>query len=566
MLKNIVNHGIYGKEPLYEVREITTLRDLFESSTTLYENNVAFLQKYGLNASYKEITYKEYKDDVYSFATGLLKLGLKDKRIAVIGESRYEWVCTYTAVVCGVGTIIPIDKELPYDEVKFLLDFSEASCVVCSKSMLNKMPELLNATPMCICMDTHEDCKSFDEICIMGKREILSGDNTYKNITVQPEDINVILFTSGTTGTAKGVMLTHKNICTTLMNALSLFHIEPNDRSFSVLPIHHTFECMGTFLCFIYSGASVAFCQGLKYLVKNMQEAKPTMVCVVPMILEAIRKNIEKGIEKKGKTETVKKGVKISRALLKIGIDVRRKLFKDIIDNFGGDLRSFLVGAAMVNPETLAFYRDLGIDCLEGYGMTECAPFVAVNRFSHYRDDSVGLILPEMEIKVVNPDSNGVGELAVKGENVMAGYYKNQEETDKVLVDGWMMTGDLGYVDKGFIYLTGRAKNLIITDNGKNVYPEEIEEYLLRSSYIAECMVYAGDDNKIAAKIYPNFEEVENKFGKEYTDEALENLIGEEIKAINKNIPSYKAIAKFSIRKEEFIKTTTKKIKRTANM
>lgn len=566
MLKNIVNHGIYGKEPLYQVRDISTLRDLFESSTTLFENRIAFLQKYGQNTPYKEITYKEYRDDVYSFATGLINLGLKDKKIAVIGESRYEWVCTYTAVVCGVGTIIPIDKELPYEEVKFLLDFSESSCVVCSKAMLSKMPELMNATDMCICMDAYDGCKSFDEVCIMGKKSLLDGDKTFENITVEPDDINVILFTSGTTGTAKGVMLSHKNFCTTIVNSMALFQIKPTDRAFSVLPIHHTFECSGTFLCFIFSGASVAFCQGLKYLVKNMQEAKPTMVCVVPMILEAIRKNIEKTLEKKGKTETVKKGIKISKGLLKVGIDVRRKLFKEIIATFGGNLNSFLVGAAKVNPETLAFYRDIGIDSLQGYGMTECAPFVAINRFCRNRDDSVGLPLPEIEIKVVNPDKNGIGELAVKGENVMAGYYKNQEETDKVLIDGWMMTGDLGYIDDGFIYLTGRAKNLIITDNGKNVYPEEIEEYLLRSKYIEECMVYAGDDNKISAKIFPNFEEVEGLLRKEYTDEQLNELIGEEIKAINKDIPLYKAIASFSIRKEEFVKTTTKKIKRTANM
>lgn len=566
MLKNIVNSGIYGKEALYEVREVSTIREILETSTTLFKDNIAFMQKYGLNAPYKEITYGQFKDDVYSFGTGLISMGLKDKRIAVIGESRYEWACTYMSVVCGVGTIIPIDKELPFEEVKFLIEFSEASCVVCSKAVLNKMPELLTVTDKCICMENVSECECFDEVCIRGKKEIMSGNDVYKNITVVPDDINIILFTSGTTGTAKGVMLSHKNICCTIVNSLSLFQIKPTDRSFSVLPIHHTYECTGTFLCFFYSGASIAFCQGLKYLVKNMQEAKPTMVCVVPMILEAIKKNIEKTLEKKGKTETVKKGIKISKAMLKIGIDVRRKLFKEIINNFGGNLNSFLVGAAKVNPDTLEFYRNIGIDSLQGYGMTECAPFIAINRFCRYRDDSVGLPLPEIMVKIANPDKNGVGEIAVKGENVMKGYYKNQEETDKVLVDGWMLTGDLGYLKDGFIFLTGRVKNLIITDNGKNVYPEEIEEYLLRSKYIEECMVYAGDDNKIAAKIFPNFDEVEAVLGSEYSDEALNGLISDEIKKINKEIPLYKAIAQFSIRKEEFIKTTTKKIKRTANM
>jgi len=566
MLKNIVNKGIYGKDPLYQVRDVSTIRDIMESSTTLFKDNIAFMQKYSLNSPYKEITYQEFRDDVFSFGTGLISMGFKDKRIAVIGESRYEWACTYMSVVCGVGTIIPIDKELPYEEVKFLIEFSEASCVVCSKAILNKMPELINVTEKCICMENIGECESFDEVCIRGKREIMAGNNVYEKLTVQPDDVNIILFTSGTTGTAKGVMLTHKNICSTIMNTLSLFQIKPTDRSFSVLPIHHTYECTGTFLCFFYSGASIAFCQGLKYLVKNMQEAKPTMVCVVPMILEAIRKNIEKTLEKKGKTETVKNGIKISKAMLKLGIDIRRKLFKEIIATFGGNLNSFLVGAAKVNPETLAFYRDIGIDSLQGYGMTECAPFIAINRFCRGRDDSVGLPLPEVEVKIVNSDKYGIGEIAVKGDNVMKGYYKNQEETDKVLIDGWMMTGDLGYIKDGFIFLTGRVKNLIITDNGKNVYPEEIEEYLLKSKYIEECMVYAGEDNKIAAKIFPCFEEVERTLGSQYSDENLQELISDEIKAINKEIPLYKSIAQFTIRKEEFVKTTTKKIKRTANM
>jgi len=566
MLNNIANSKIYGKEPLYTVRDVSTIREILESSTSLFGDRIAFMQKYGINSPYKEITYKEFRDDVYSFGTGLLKLGFKDKKIAVIGESRYEWACTYMSVVCGVGTIIPIDKELPYDEVKYLLDFSEASCVVCSKTILNKMPEIMTATSQCICMEAYENCMSFDQVCIMGRKKIMDGNSDYANLTVNPDDVNIILFTSGTTGTAKGVMLTHKNICSTIVNSMALFQITPEDRSFSVLPIHHTYECTGTFLCFYFSGASIAFCQGLKYLIKNMQEAKPTMVCVVPMILEAIRKNIEKTLEKKGKTATVKKGIKISRAMLKVGIDIRRKLFKEIIATFGGNLNSFLVGAAKVNPETLAFYRDIGIGSLQGYGMTECAPFIAINRFCRYRDDSVGLPLPEVQVRVVNPDKNGIGEIAVKGDNVMKGYYKNQEETDKVIVDGWMLTGDLGYVKDGFIFLTGRAKNLIITDNGKNVYPEEIEDYLQRSEYIEECMVYAGDDNKIAAKIYPNFEAVEAKLGDGYTDDMLNNLISEEIKEINKNIPLYKAVAQFSIRKEEFIKTTTKKIKRAANM
>ncbi len=567
---NIVNHGIYGKEPLFEVYEINTLKDMFEQSTKKHESLTAFLQKPDAKSPYAETTYAKFREDVYALATGLIGMGLKDKKIAVIGENRYEWALSYMSVVTGVGTVVPIDKELPYDEVKYLLDFAECSAVICSSKMLRVKPELAEYEN-CICMDERDGMLTLAGVMAKGKELLAGGDTTYADSKVEPDDVNIILFTSGTTGVAKGVMLSHRNICSNIMNTCAVFKIGPEDRVFSLLPLHHTYECTCDFLCEIYAGASIAYCQGLKYIVKNMQESQPTMFFAVPLVLESIHRMLLKTLEKKGKTKTVKMGIKISKILLKLGIDIRRKLFGEIIDQFGGKLKMFLVGAAHIDGNILQFFTDLGITSIQGYGMTECSPLIAANRVCRHRNESAGLPIPEMLVKVDSPDADGVGEILVKGENVMVGYYKNQEETDKVLRDGWLHTGDMGYIDDGFIYLTGRGKNVIITSNGKNVFPEEIESYLCRSPYILESLVYeseAENEEKrvITAQVYPDFAEVEQRLGEDYTEEALNNLIADEIKAINKTIPQYKAVAKFIVRKEEFVKTTTQKIKRSANI
>ncbi len=569
VFKNIVNEGIYGKEPLFEVREISTIRDMFESSTKMFASRTAFMQKPDKNSPYKKITYNKFRDDVYGFATGLINIGLKGKKIAVIGENRYEWALSYMSVVSGVGTVVPIDKELPYEEVKYLLDFAECDAIICTNNILRTKPELATCGILCICMDDNENCTSMKDIIDKGNKLLEGGNTDFADSVVYPDDVNVLLFTSGTTGVSKGVMLSHRNLCSNMMNTCAVFKINQYDRVFSLLPLHHTYECTCGFLCEIYVGASIAYCQGLKYIVKNMQESKPTMFFAVPLVLESIYKMLNKTLDKKGKTKTVKKGIRISKALLKVGIDIRRKLFKEIIDQFGGRLKMFLVGAAHIDAEILQFFTDLGITSIQGYGMTECSPLIAANRGSYHRNEAVGLPLPEVAVKISNPDADGVGEVVVKGENVMVGYYKNQEETDNVLKDGWLYTGDMGYLEDGFLYLTGRVKNVIITANGKNVFPEEIEGYLSQSKYIDESLVYESEhDGKkiITAQIYPDFAEVELTLGKEYSDDDLKNLLSEEIKAINKTIPTYKAVGKFLVRKDQFVKTTTQKIKREANI
>ena len=564
---NVVNYGIYGKEPLFPVRQIDTLKDMFESSTQMYSDKVAYLQKFNNKEPYTEITFKEFRDDVYAFASGLISLGLKGKNIAVIGENSYRWIMTYMSVVTGVGTIVPIDKELPYEEIKYLLDFAECDAVVASEKILKHKPELLDCGILCISMGKGEH--NIDAIIDCGKKLLCKGDTSYENAVVNPDDVNVLLFTSGTTGVSKGVMLSHKNLCNNIMNTCATFKITHEDRVFSVLPVHHTYECTCGHLCEIYVGASVAYCQGLKYIVKNMQEAKPTMFFAVPLVLQSMYKMLNKALETKGKTKTVKFGITISKILLKFGIDIRRKLFSEIIENFGGKLKMFLVGAAHIEPEILQFFTDLGITSIQGYGMTECSPLIAANRVCRYRNESAGLPIPELEVKIYNPDENGVGEIIVKSESVMVGYYKNPEETNKTLRDGWLHTGDIGYLDDGFIYITGRSKNVIITSNGKNVFPEEIENYLCRSKFVSEAMVYEAEINGkkvLSAQVYPDSEEIELKLGKDYSYNDVVGLIEEEIKVINKDIPQWKAVTNLIVRKEPFVKTTTQKIKRSANI
>lgn len=564
------NGNIYGKEPLFDVEEIHTLREMFEKSTEKYADRVAFLQKYDNNAPFTEITYRKYREDVYALATALIDMGLKDKKIAVVGENRYEWAISYMAVVAGVGTVVPIDKELPFNEIKYLLDFAEVEAIISSGKIIKNKPELASCGVMCITMDDDADLIKLSDIIAKGKELIAGGNTAFAETTVSEDDVNVILFTSGTTGVAKGVMLSHKNLCNNIMNICTVFKIDRTDRVFSVLPIHHTYECTCGYLAEIYVGASIAYCQGLKYIVKNMQETHPTMFFAVPLILESIHKMLHKTLEKKGKLGTVKKGIAISKALLKVGIDIRRKIFAEIIENFGGELKMFLVGAAKVEPSVLQFFTDIGITSIQGYGMTECSPLIAANRVCRHKNESAGLPIPEIYAKVNEPDENGIGEIVVKGDSVMVGYYKNPEETEKVLRDGWLYTGDMGYIEDGFIYLTGRAKNVIITANGKNVFPEEIEEYLCRSKCIAEAMVYESKNNDdkpvITAQVYPDFAEIEELLGKDADGKAISDLLSEEVKKINKDIPQWKAVGKVIVRKEEFVKTTTKKIKRTANM
>lgn len=565
------NKGIYGKRPLEEVRVVKTIRDMFDSSCELFSDKVAFLRRASQKSDWTEITYKEAGRAVYALGTALIKLGLKDKKIAIIGENRYEWAISYLAVVGGVGTVVPIDKELTDVEISTLLDAANADALIYSPKIRKKYPELFETLGVkLICMEESETDESFDDLIKAGELLIEQGDRSFIDEKVEEDDIDILLFTSGTSGDAKAVMLSHKNVAKNLVNMCSMVDIRPEDRFFSLLPLHHTYECTCGFLCPLYRGSSICYCMGLKYIVKNLQEYKPTMVLTVPLVIETIYKQIMRTIEKNGMTKKVAMGKAITGFLLKFGIDKRKQIFKQIHDNLGGNIRMFIAGAAAVDPEVAKNFRAFGLHAIQGYGLTECAPIVAVNREEYFDDPSCGLPLPEIEVKIDNPDKNGLGEIIVKGENVMVGYYQKPELTAEVIQDGWFHTGDIGYMKDGFIYITGRKKFVIIAANGENVFPEEIEQLLNKADIISESMVYEKKDEdtgkvSIAAQILPDKEVAAEILGADYTKEMLAEKIQEEIKKVNAMMPAFKAVTDFKVRETEFVKTTTKKIKRHAN-
>ena len=403
----------------------------------------------------------------------------------------------------------------------------------------------------------------------MGKELRQNGDNSFDNIEINKEEARILLFTSGTTALSKGVLLSHKNIATNLMSMCSMVDIKKTDVFLATLPIHHTYASTCGVMAPLYRGSCVAFADGLKYILNNLKESKTTVLLGVPAMFELIHKRIWAMARQNGLDGKLKMGLKLSGALRKIGIDARRKIFKTVIDNFGGEVRLFISGAAAIDPSISKSFHDMGILFLQGYGITECAPIVALNRDINYRDDAIGLPLPGLEIKIINKNEEGVGEIICKGDNVMLGYYENQEATDEVIKDGWFYTGDYGRLgEDGFIRFEGRKKNIIIAKNGKNVYPEELETMLSKSDYVAECLVYGHEDEEgetyIHAQIFPDKAAVELKLGENPDEEKLKELIQSVVDDVNKNNPVWKYIRKTVIRNIEFEKTTTKKIKRFA--
>ena len=419
-------------------------------------------------------------------------------------------------------------------------------------------------------MDLQENSEkkySLKRLIQIGKEELEKGNKTFVNAEIKEEEMAEILFTSGTTSESKAAMLSHKNIAFNIYEQCRMIYIDKTDIFLSVLPIHHTYECTCGFLTPLYRGAAVAYCEGLRHIQKNMKEVHVSVFLTVPLILETMYKKIWEGIQKQGKTRIVNKMIKITNALDKIGVHVKRKVFASIHEQFGGEVRLFIAGAAAINPEVAQGFRDLGILAVQGYGLTECAPIVALNRDKEYKDAAVGLPLAETELKIVDENDEGIGEIITKGNHVMLGYYENEEETKKAIKDGWFYTGDMGYMDKdGFVYITGRKKNVIITKNGKNVYPEEIESLLNENDYIQESLVYGKEENGdvvIVADIRLNTEYIEEKWkDNPKTLEELKQIIWEEVKKINNDLVIYKHVKEINIREKEFEKTTTMKIKR----
>ena len=560
-------------------RPIMDLKHMIETSAEKYSDHVAFMQKFEKNKPYTKITYKEALDDINGLGTALISKGLKDKRIAIIGENCYQWATSYLAVVCGTGVVVPLDKELSANELKQLVIEADVSAVLFTHKF-EKMFKDIEASgdtdiKLLVALNNQEDegnVLSWKKLIEEGKNLIGNGDRNFLDAQIDAEKMSVLLFTSGTTGIAKGVMLSHRNICEDLMSAPTILNVNDWDIFFSVLPIHHTYECTCGFLMPLYKGAAIAYCEGLKYIQKNLQEVKPTMFLAVPLIFESLYKAIMKNVRKAGKEDLVKRILKINKKTSKVGINLNKMLLKDILKVFGGRMRVLISGGAAIDPAILQFFNDLGFVAVQGYGLTECAPMAALNPDQHkyMRNASVGHLLPGMEVKIEDKDEEGIGEICLKGHNVMLGYYNMPEETAKVLKEGWFHTGDLGYVDdEDFIYITGRKKNVIITANGKNVFPEELEYYLSKVSYVAESMVWAdedesGQDTVIVATIKPDMDEIVEKIGASAAadDSEVEKLLWHEIDKINEELPLFKKIKRVTVRREEFEKTTGKKIKR----
>lgn len=559
--------------PYYEVRDLSNIKQLVNDSCRIYADKTAYLVKRTGSEDYQEIKFSKVKEDVDALGTALINLGLKGKRIAVVGENRYEWAISYLAVITGVGIIVPLDRQLPEKELANCIKRSEVSAIIYSSKLedsINKLFTEFETVEKYICFDDINDNGNFmslSKVIKYGKKLIEDGNREFIDAKINEEKMAEMLFTSGTTSEPKIVMLSHKNICFNIHEQCKMLEIVPSDVFLSVLPIHHTYECTCGFLTPLYRGASVAYCEGLRHIQKNMQQAKVTVFLGVPLIFETLYRKIWEGIAKKGKTDLVKRMIKITNALDKVGIHLKKKVFKEIHQQLGGNIKVLIVGAAAMTPEVSKGFRDLGILTVQGYGLSECAPIVALNRDVDYKDDAAGLPLPNEEVKIDNPNEEGVGEIIVKGDHVMLGYYKNDEENKKALKDGWFYTGDLGFIDEdGFIHITGRKKNVIITKNGKNIYPEEIETLLLRNDYIKECMVYGKkdkDDVKLAAELVLDNDYIEEKFkDTPKTQEEIKKIVWEEVKKINQELVSYKHVKEINIRENEFKKTTTMKIKR----
>lgn len=557
--------------PYYEVREIKDLKDMLSQSVRIYKDKTLFKVKDQKGGAYTEISFNKYGNDVDSLGTALMGLGVEDTRVAILGETRYEWYVSYLATVNGTGIVVPLDKELPRNEISNLINRSYTNILIYSgikKEDVEAIKESIPGVKYFVEMDASEDAGnilSFNKLLERGNDALNSGDRRFVDAKIEPDEMKIILFTSGTTADAKAVMLSHRNIAFNLMEMCKMVYIGDDDTFLSVLPLHHTYECTCGFLCQVYRGSTVAQCEGLRHIVKNMQESQVTIMLAVPLMIESFYRKIYS----KENRDKLRKAVAVSNALRKIGIDIRKKLFAKVHNTFGGKLKLLISGGAPVDPNMLTALQDLGINVIQGYGLTECSPILAVNRDVFYKNASAGMILPNVEVKIVDVDDNGNGEIIAKGDNVMLGYYENEEATSECMIDGYFHTGDIGYIDEDrFVFITGRKKNVIITKNGKNIFPEEIEALLLRQPYMKEVLVYGKDDDdgdvSVAVEVFPDFDALKEEFGEACDDAKVREVIGEQVKAVNKLLTNYKAVKHFNIRDTEFVKTTKRSIKRSA--
>ena len=544
-----------------EILEITDLKDMLKKTEKLYENRPAY--KIRQRTGYKMITHKELREMVNSLGTQLIELGLKGKRIAVIAENRYEWQIAYLSIVCGTGTVVPLDKSLPENEIKRLIQRAEVEAIFYSERYEEQLQKIFKSKETKL---KHLfSMSNIDKLIQNGQELIKRGNTKFIDAKINSEEMNMMLFTSGTTSESKAVALSHKNICLNLMDLAQALQIDENDHTLSFLPLHHVFECTVGFLLSIYRGAQISFCDGIKYILENFNEYQISFASFVPAIYENIYKNIMRKFEKQGRLEEIQDLMKKHK---NDTMDQKKKVFKEIQEMFGGNIKILITGAAAIDSNVAQGYRDLGINLCQGYGLTETSPVVAIETAEEHRLGSIGKALQRVETKIDNLNKEGIGELLVKGPTVMLGYYQNQEATKDVIKDGWFYTGDLARIDKdGYIYISGRKKSVIVLKNGKNIFPEEMESLVNRIQGVKESFVFGKSikEDKNDIKIYAKIVYDRGAFAAAKEQE-IYDTINNQIKEINHTMPAYKGIKGIILTETPLIKTTTSKIKRQEEM
>ena len=559
------------------VERFENIKELLYGTVKKHENNIAYCIKTEKEkkVTYRDITYKELLEEVNALGTKMFELGYKGRRVAIVGRNRYEWVLTHLSNLLGGMVSIPLDKELQVDELESCLIRSKADVVVFDEKYIENIEEIKKRgntnLENYICMSKKEGYMAVEDLVAEGKQLIKSGKKDYLEVKIDSYKMAILLFTSGTTSKSKAVMLSQNNITSNVYSMQLVEKFYETDVNLAFLPFHHIFGSTAVIVMLAY-GLKTAFPDGLRYIAQNLKEYKVTVFVGVPLLVEAIYKRIEQGIEKKGKTKIVNLAKKISNILLKLHIDIRKKLFKEIIDELGGHLRFVISGGAPLDKKVAKGFNELGIDLVQGYGLTETSPVIAAENDKKLKYGSVGVPMDDVIVEIENKDEHGIGEIKVKGPNVMLGYYENEEATNEVLKNGWFYTGDLGYFDKeGFLFITGRKKDMIVLKNGKKVFPDELEILVNRLDEVKECLVYGKPDNKekndvkLSIKVVYDKEYVESKYPN-ITKEELEKIIWQKIKEINKTLPPYKYMKNMILTDKELIKTTTQKVKRNEEL
>ncbi len=562
------------REKYFEATEFENIKDLIKDAVKKYNEKTAFVIKHKnekKEVTYENISYTRLLEEVNALGTKFYDLGYQNKRVAIVGRNCYEWVMTHLANLLGGIVSIPLDKELQVDELESCIIRSKADVVVFDEKYRKNIEEIKNRgnakAETYICMSKQEGYVSIPELKEQGKEILKTGNKEYLEAKIDNNKMNILLFTSGTTSKSKAVMLSQKNIASNVYSMQLVEDIRTGDVNIAFLPFHHIFgsTCMVVMLAF---GVTTVFPDGLRYIAQNLKEYKVSVFVGVPLLVEAIYKRIEQGVAKKGKTKAVAFAKKLSNFLLKLHIDIRKKLFKEILNELGGSLRFVISGGAPLDKKVSQGFNELGINVVQGYGLTETSPVIAAENVKKMKYGSIGFPMENVQLELYNQDDQGVGEIRVKGPNVMLGYYENEEATNAVLKDGWFYTGDLAYFDKeGYLFLAGRKKDMIVLKNGKKVFPDELETLINRMDEVSECIVYGMPDQKdkndlkLSVKIVYDKEVVNEKYPNA-TQQELEDIIWQKIKEINKTFPPYKYIKNMILTDKELIKTTTKKVKR----